>query len=56
LADVQDGHAKSEATASIDNYAAELEKNRTKVADYETKLETEEAELEEIRDSLKGQS
>ena len=53
-ADRQDGHARSEAKSSIENYSGELEVNRKKVADLEKKLETEEAELEEIRDSLKG--
>lgn len=55
-ADDQDGHARSEASSSIENYEGELETNRKKVADLEKKLETEEAELEEIRDSLKGES
>lgn len=50
----QDGHAKSEALASIESYTEQLEKNRKKVADLEEKLESEQAELEEIVDSLKG--
>jgi structural maintenance of chromosome 4 len=52
----QDGHTRSEALASIENYSAELDVNRVKVGDLEKKLETEYAELEEIRDGLKGQS
>lgn len=50
----QDGHAKSEALAAIESYAENLEKNRKKVADLEEKLESEQAELEEVIDSLKG--
>jgi len=50
----QDGHARSEAIAAIDNFSTELETNRVKVANLESKLENEEAELDEIRDSLKG--
>lgn len=50
----QDGHAKSEALAAIESYTEQLEKNRKKVADLEEKLESEQAELEEIVDSLKG--
>ncbi|WWC93076.1 uncharacterized protein L201_008041 [Kwoniella dendrophila CBS 6074] len=52
----EDGHAKSEASSAIDNYTADLEKNRTKVADLEEKLETEQAELEEVVDSLKDKT
>jgi structural maintenance of chromosome 4 len=33
---------------------SELEVNRKKVADLEKKLEAEEVELEQVRDSLKG--
>ena len=53
-ADVQDGHAKSEAASAVENHSSELETNRAKVAKLETKLVDEEADLEEIRDSLKG--
>ncbi|KAK4685041.1 structural maintenance of chromosome 4, partial [Tremellales sp. Uapishka_1] len=52
----EDGHAKSEAMSAIENYSAELETNRTKVSDLEEKLLTEEAELDEIRDSLKDKT
>lgn len=52
---MQDGHARSEAASSIENYGAELDTNRKKVADLEKKLEAEEAELDEVRDSLKGE-
>lgn len=52
---IQDGHSKSEASATFENLSAELETNRAKVTTLESKLETEEAELEEIRDGLKGQ-
>lgn len=41
--------------ASIENYGGELETNRKKVNELEKKLVTEEAELEEVRDSLKGE-
>lgn len=51
---LQDGHARSEALSSIDNYGSELDTNRAKVGTLEEKLVNEEAELEEIRDSLKG--
>lgn len=36
------------------NCNAEIEANRAKVAELERKLEAEEAELEEVRDGLKG--
>ncbi|KIR56495.1 hypothetical protein I315_00669 [Cryptococcus gattii Ru294] len=52
----EDGHAKSEALASIESYTEQLEKNRKKVADLEEKLESEQAELEEIVDSLKDKT
>ena len=50
----QDGHARSEAISAIDNYTTELETNRAKVTNLEKKLEEEEAELDEVRESLKG--
>ena len=50
----QDGHSKSESLATISNCASELETNRAKLGNLEEKLAQEEAELEEIRDSLKG--
>ena len=50
----QDGQARSEAHSSIDNFSSELDTNRAKVATLEEKLVAEEAELEEVRDSLKG--
>ncbi|RSH93703.1 hypothetical protein EHS25_006350 [Saitozyma podzolica] len=52
----EDGHTRSEALASIENYSAELDVNRVKVGDLEKKLETEYAELEEIRDGLKDKT
>ncbi|WWC73446.1 uncharacterized protein I206_107416 [Kwoniella pini CBS 10737] len=52
----EDGHARSEALSAIDNHAADLEKNRTKVIDLEEKLETEQGELEEVVDSLKDKT
>ncbi|WVO23287.1 uncharacterized protein IAS62_004637 [Cryptococcus decagattii] len=52
----EDGHAKSEALAAIESYTEQLEKNRKKVADLEEKLESEQAELEEIVDSLKDKT
>ncbi|OXG25339.1 hypothetical protein C367_03158 [Cryptococcus neoformans Ze90-1] len=52
----EDGHAKSEALAAIESYAENLEKNRKKVADLEEKLESEQAELEEVIDSLKDKT
>lgn len=51
---MQDGHARSEALNAYKDYGENLETTRVKVADLEQKLETEYAELEEIRDSLKG--
>ncbi|ORY34983.1 RecF/RecN/SMC N terminal domain-domain-containing protein [Naematelia encephala] len=51
-----DGHARSEALAAIENHAAELETTRAKLANLEEKLVTEEAELEEIRDSLRDKT
>ncbi|CAD6578745.1 MAG: hypothetical protein TREMPRED_002256 [Tremellales sp. Tagirdzhanova-0007] len=51
-----DGHARSEALAAIDNHGSELETTRAKVANLEEKLINEEAELEEIRDSLKDKT
>ncbi|WWD20077.1 hypothetical protein CI109_104551 [Kwoniella shandongensis] len=51
-----DGHAKSEASSSIQNFSAELETNRKKVTDLEDKLESEQAELEEVVDSLKDKT
>jgi structural maintenance of chromosome 4 len=50
-----DGHVKSGALSSVSNCAEAIETNRTKVTELESKLEAEEAELEEIRDSLKGE-
>ncbi|EIW71748.1 hypothetical protein TREMEDRAFT_27197 [Tremella mesenterica DSM 1558] len=52
----EDGHARSEALSTIDNLSSELEKNRVKVADLEKKLVTEEAELDEVRESLKDKT
>ncbi|ORX37975.1 RecF/RecN/SMC N terminal domain-domain-containing protein [Kockovaella imperatae] len=52
----EDGHARSEAQATIDNLTSELEANRNKVTTLETKLAAEEAELEEVRDSLKDKT
>ncbi|OCF77743.1 hypothetical protein I204_01743 [Kwoniella mangroviensis CBS 8886] len=51
-----DGHARSEALSAIENHNADLEKNRTKVTDLEGKLETEQAELEEVVDDLKDKT
>ncbi|KAL1408278.1 Structural maintenance of chromosomes protein 4 [Vanrija albida] len=51
-----DSHAKSEAHVTAENCAGEIESNRTKVAELEKKLEVEEAELEEVRDSLKDKT
>jgi hypothetical protein len=45
---------RSEALSAIDNYGTDLQNSRKKVADLEGKLVNEEAELEEVRDSLKG--
>lgn len=42
--------------SALDNHAAELETNRVKVDKLEKKLGVEEAELEEIRDSLKDKT
>lgn len=55
-ADTQDGHARSEALAAIQNFSEELQTNRAKVANLEDKLVKEEAELDEVRESLKGGS
>nr|XP_019043245.1 hypothetical protein I302_07819 [Kwoniella bestiolae CBS 10118]OCF22175.1 hypothetical protein I302_07819 [Kwoniella bestiolae CBS 10118] len=52
----EDGHARSEALSAIENHEADLEKNRTKVADLEEKLETEQTELEEVVDNLKDKT
>ncbi|WWC65608.1 uncharacterized protein I303_108228 [Kwoniella dejecticola CBS 10117] len=52
----EDGHSRSEALSAIDNHSSDLEKNRTKVADLEEKLETEQAELEQVVDSLKDKT
>lgn len=49
-----DGHVKSEALANVSNCAEAIETNRAKVTELERKLESEEKELEEVRDSLKG--
>ncbi|KLT44076.1 hypothetical protein CC85DRAFT_311309 [Cutaneotrichosporon oleaginosum] len=51
-----DGHAKSEAMATIQNCSGAIETNRTKVIELERKLEAEEKELEEVRDSLKDKT
>ncbi|ODN78385.1 hypothetical protein L202_04024 [Cryptococcus amylolentus CBS 6039] len=51
-----DGHAKSEAQATIENCTEQLEKNRIKVAELEEKLEAEQAEHEEIVESLKDKT
>lgn len=51
-----DGHAKSEALATIENCSGAIETNRTKVVELEHKLEVEEKELEEVRDSLKDKT
>ncbi|WVQ75201.1 hypothetical protein IAR50_004812 [Cryptococcus sp. DSM 104548] len=51
-----DGHAKSEAQATIENCTEQLEKNRIKVANLEEKLEAEQAEHEEIVESLKDKT
>jgi structural maintenance of chromosome 4 len=51
-----DGHVKSEALATVENCGEAIETNRKKVTELEKKLEAEEAELEEVRDSLKGGS
>lgn len=51
-----DGHAKSEAMATIDNCGGQIETNRAKIAELERKLEVEEKELEEVRDSLKDKT
>lgn len=51
-----DNHVKSEALASIDGFEEQLEVNKVKIADLERKLEVEEAELEEVRDSLKDKT
>lgn len=53
---MQDGHARSEATAANENFASELDTNRSKVGELEKKLVIEEAELDEIRDALKDKT
>ncbi len=50
----QDGHARSEAAAAIANLAEELDVTRNNLDELEHKLVRDEAELEEVRDSLKG--
>ncbi|WVR08284.1 hypothetical protein IAU60_005331 [Kwoniella sp. DSM 27419] len=52
----EDGHLRSEASAASENCAADLEKNRVKVNDLEQKLDLEQAELEEVVDSLKDKT
>lgn len=52
----EDGHARSEALGTVQNCQSQLETNRVKVADLEKKLEAEEQELEEVRDSLKDKT
>ncbi|WVQ96218.1 hypothetical protein IAU59_003322 [Kwoniella sp. CBS 9459] len=52
----EEGHSRSEAIASNENFAADLEKNRVKVTDLEEKLESEQAELEEVVDGLKDKT
>lgn len=52
----EDGHARSEALGTVQNCQGQLETNRAKVADLEVKLEAEEKELEEVRDSLKDKT
>lgn len=52
----EDGHARSEALGTVQNCESQLETNRVKVADLEVKLEAEEKELEEVRDSLKDKT
>lgn len=42
--------------AAIENFSQELEVNRVKVTKLEDKLVEEEAELDEVRESLKGGS
>ncbi|BEI96156.1 hypothetical protein CcaverHIS631_0111050 [Cutaneotrichosporon cavernicola] len=51
-----DGHAKSEALATIESCSAAIETNRTKVDELESKLEAEEKEHEEVRDGLKDKT
>lgn len=55
LSDLQEGHARSEALASNENFSQELETNRAKVTNLENKLVSEEAELDDVRESLKGE-
>lgn len=52
----EDGHSRSEALATVENLSQELEMNRKKVADLEKKLVVEEAELDEVRESLKDKT
>lgn len=49
-----DSHTKSEAETWVRNHKEELEKVRGECDKMETVLEAEEAELDQVRDSLKG--
>lgn len=52
----QETHAKSAAESWVENHEETIIKTRKEVEKLEAKLVGEEAEFEEIRDSLKGSS
>ncbi|KAK4698890.1 structural maintenance of chromosome 4, partial [Phenoliferia sp. Uapishka_3] len=51
-----DTHNQSEASTWIRNHAEEIERVKLELGKMEINLETEEAELEKVRDSLKGKT
>lgn len=51
-----EGHAKAEALSWVTNHGEEIERAQARLAELEAKLEREEAELEQVRDSLKGKT
>lgn len=51
-----DGHARSEALSWVENHSEEIIKSRKSLEALEKKLIQEEAELEDIRDSLKDKT
>lgn len=52
---LQDGHARSEALSWVESHGEEIDKTRNQLDELEHKLVQDEADLEQVRDSLKGQ-
>jgi structural maintenance of chromosome 4 len=51
---IQDERSRSEASRTFESSVTKIEKEKSKVEEYEASLTKEEKVLEEIRDSLKG--